>query len=122
MTDHITAVVDAYFAMWNEPDATRRARLIEQAWSDDAAYADPMLQAEGHAALGDMVAGVHAQFPGYRFRRLSGVDAHHDHVRFAWELANDDGEVAAGGIDVGELAQDGRLRRITGFFGDLPAV
>jgi len=50
------------------------------------------------------------------------VDAHHDHVRFAWELANDDGEVAVGGIDVGELAQDGRLRRIMGFFGDLPAV
>ena len=50
------------------------------------------------------------------------MDAHHDHVHFAWELANDDGEVAVGGIDVGELAQDGRLRRIMGFFGDLPAV
>jgi hypothetical protein len=69
-----------------------------------------------------MVAGVHAQFPGYRFRRLSGVDTHHEQVRFAWELANDDGEVAVAGIDVGELAQDGRLRQITGFFGDLPAV
>jgi hypothetical protein len=59
---------------------------------------------------------------GFRFRRLSGVDAHDEHVRFAWELANDAGEVAVGGIDVGELAQDGRLRRITGFFGDLPAA
>jgi hypothetical protein len=122
MTDHITTLVDTYFAMWNEPDKAERARLIEQAWSDDAAYADPAVQAEGHAALGEMVAGVHAQFPGYRFRRLSGVDAHDRHVRFAWELANDAGEVAVGGIDVGELSEDGRLRRITGFFGDLPAA
>ena len=32
-----------------------------------------------------------------------------------------DGTVAVSGIDVGELADDGRLRRITGFFGELPA-
>jgi hypothetical protein len=33
-----------------------------------------------------------------------------------------DGTVALAGIDVGEVGEDGRLRRITGFFGDLPTV
>ena len=81
-----TAVVDTYIAMWNEADPVRRAELIEQAWAAEARYQDPLLEAEGHAALSEMVAGVHAQFPGQRFERLSGVDVHHGVLRFAWQL------------------------------------
>jgi hypothetical protein len=51
---------------------------------------------------------------------VSGVDTHHDQVRFGWELAAPNGSVVVSGIDVGGLAPDGRLRRITGFFGELP--
>ena len=64
-----TTIVDTYLAMWNETDPKRRARLIEQAWVGDGRYVDPMLQAQGHGALGEMVAGVQAKFPGHRFRR-----------------------------------------------------
>ena len=117
-----TTTVDTYLAMWNETDAIRRAALVERAWTADGRYVDPVLEAEGHPAISDMVGGVHRQFPGHRFRRLSGVDAHHDQVRFAWELAAPNGAVAVAGIDVGELAPDGRLRRITGFFGEPPAA
>ena len=118
----VTTTVDTYFAMWNEDFPGRRAELIEQAWAADGAYIDPLLQADGYPALTAMVEAVHEKFPGYRFRRLSGVDVHHDHARFAWDLAGPDGTVAVAGIDVAELAPDGRLQRITGFFGDLPAV
>jgi hypothetical protein len=117
-----TTIVDTYLATWNEPDAKRRARLIEQAWADNGRYVDPMLEADGHAALGDMVAGVQAKFPGHRFRRRSGVDTHHDQLRFAWDLVNLDGAVVVAGLDVGALAADGRLQRITGFFGELPVL
>jgi len=75
----------------------------------------------GHAGLSQMVEGVHAQFPGHTFRRLSGIDTHHDRVRFAWDLVAPDGAVTVAGIDVGELGPDGRLRSITGFFGEPPA-
>ena len=117
-----TTIVDTYLAMWNETDAQRRARLIAQAWVGDGRYADPMLEARGHGGLGEMVAGVQAKFPGHRFRRLSGVDTHHDQVRFAWDLAAPDGTVVVTGIDVGTLAADGRLERITGFFGEAPTL
>jgi len=70
-----------------------------------------MLEAEGHAAISEMVAGVQAKFP---FRRRSGVDTHHDQLRFAWDLVNPEGTVVVAGIDIGALASDGRLRRITG--------
>jgi SnoaL-like domain len=119
MTD-VTTTVDTYIDMWNEADPGKRAELIGQAWTDDARYVDPLLEADGHDGLSAMVAGVHDQFPGHRLRRVSGVDAHHSLVRFGWELAAPDGEVTVAGIDVGIVADDGRLTRIAGFFGDLP--
>ena len=122
MTNDHTATVDSYFEMWNEPDPERRAEHIRRAWTDDGSYADPLIQAAGHPGLGDMVAAAHAQYLGYRFSRLSGIDAHNGYLRFDWQLAGPDGEVAVAGVDIGELADDGRLRRITGFFGAPPAA
>jgi hypothetical protein len=116
----VTTIVDTYLAAWNETDPKARARLIEQAWARDGRYVDPLLAAEGHAAISAMVDGVHAKFPGHRFRRVSGVDSHNGHVRFAWELAAPDGAITVAGLDVGEIGGDGRLRSITGFFGALP--
>jgi hypothetical protein len=81
-----------------------------------------MLEAEGHGALGEMVARVQAKFPGHRFRRRSGVDTHHDQLRFAWDLVTPDGTVVVAGIDIGTLAANGHLERITGFFGEAPAL
>lgn len=117
----LTTVVDAYVAMWNEPDRGSRAAFIEQAWVDDGHYVDPLLEAKGHAELCDMIDGVQAQFPGARIRRTTGVDAHHGLIRFGWELGQDDGTVIVAGVDIGVVAPDGRLARIGGFFGEPPA-
>jgi hypothetical protein len=119
ITDH-TAVIDAYIDMWNEEDADRRAELIRTTWTDDGRYRDPLLESDGHAGISEMVATVHSHYPGHRFRRTTGVDAHHDVVRFGWELVAPTGDVFVGGIDVATVAEDGRLRTITGFFGELP--
>ena len=43
-------------------------------------------------------------------------DAHNDRVRFAWTLHGPDGgDAVAGGADFATLADDGRLREVTGF-------
>ena len=102
--------------------AAGRAESPGPGWATDRLYVDPMLEAEGHGALGEMVAAVQAKFPGHRFRRRSGVDTHHDQLRFAWDLVAPDGAVVVAGIDIGALAADGRLERITGFFGEVPAM
>ena len=121
MTD-TTATVDTYLAMWNEEDRGRRAELIEQAWVAEGRYGDPVQEADGYAALSAMVDAIHAHYPGQQFRRTTAVDAHHDEVRFGWELGVPGGEVTVAGIDVGILASDGRLQRITGVFGELAAA
>ena len=120
MTD-LNATIDTYLAAWNETDPTRRLTLVQQAWAADGRLIDPPLAAEGHAAISEMAAALQGQFPGQRFRRASTIDTHHDYLRFAWELVAPDGTVTLAGMDVGELAADGRLRRITGFFGPLAA-
>lgn len=115
----VTALADTYIAMWNEEDPAARGALIEQAWALDASYRDPLLAADGHAALDEMVATVHAHYPGQRFTRTTAVDEHNGFARFGWSLGPQDGPATVAGVDVAELAPDGKLRRITGFFGDL---
>jgi SnoaL-like domain len=117
--DH-TATIDAWIALLNEPDADARLALARRAWTEDGAYVDPLLQATGHDELVTMAAGVQAQFPGQRFVRTSGIDAHHTVVRFGWELAAEDGAVTVSGIDVAVMADDGRISGLAGFFGPLP--
>jgi hypothetical protein len=63
---------------------------------------------------------VQAQFPDHLMRRVGEVDAHHDRVRFAWELAPKDGVALVRGIDMGVVNADGRLESITGFLDQLP--
>jgi hypothetical protein len=43
-----------------------------------ASYVDPTFDAKGSDALDAMVAGVHEQFPGHRFRKTGTVDVHND--------------------------------------------
>ena len=120
-TTNITTTIDTWFAALNEPDASRRTAHVEQAWAADGRWVDPPFEGEGHAAISQMVDGVYAQFPKARFRRVSSLDAHHDTVRYAWELVDPEGEVLVAGTDIGQLAPDGRLQRVSGFFGELPA-
>jgi hypothetical protein len=117
----LRVVIDGYFAMWNETDSALRREIIEETWTRDASYVEPLMVAEGHEALNAGVAGLQAQFPGHELRSAGRLDSHHDHVRWSWELfAPGDDTAMAAGTNVGMLAPDGRLRRVTGFFDRTP--
>lgn len=117
----VTTTIDTYLSAYGEPDAGRRAGLIEAAWTEDGRLLDPPLTGEGHDGISAAADALQQHYAGHRFRRTSDIDAHHEMLRFAWELVAPDGAVVLTGLDVGELAEDGRLARITGFFGELPA-
>jgi isopentenyl diphosphate isomerase/L-lactate dehydrogenase-like FMN-dependent dehydrogenase len=117
--NNLAALIDGYFAMWNETDVDRRRDLIARTWTEDAAYVDPLMEGAGQAGIDAMVAGVQAQFPGHRFRRTSEIDTHHDCVRFAWELAPEGGAALVRGVDFGVVVGE-RLRSITGFLDQVP--
>jgi hypothetical protein len=118
MTD-LTTTIDTYLEGYGEPDPARRAQLIKQVWATDGRLVDPPFDATGHDGISDLTVAVHTHYPSHRFRRTSGIDAHHDVARYSWALVSPDGTVAVAGTDIAEL-EGGRIRRVTGFFGDLP--
>ena len=114
MTNTINAVVDTYIASWNEGDETRRRELVARAFADDARYLDPLMTGAGTDGITAMIGAAQAQFPGHRFELAFGPDAHNDVVRFTWDLTAGNGPVARG-TDFATVAEDGRLRSVTGF-------
>ena len=70
----------------------------------------------------NLAAALQAQFPGHTFRRTSAIDAHHGFARYEWEMLAPDGRAVLTGLDVAEVADDGTLRRVVGFFGPLAAA
>ena len=118
----VNALVQRYFAVWNETDADRRHELIMQTWADDASYIDPMIRGEGQAGIDAMVQGVQNSFAGHKFRQTSAVDAHNGHLRFAWELAPADGPVLVAGTDFAVVTADNRLQTVIGFLDLAPAA
>ena len=115
-------IVHAYMAAWNEKDGKKRRELLEKAWAHDGRYTDPMSDAPGRAALIDLIAQFHKQMPGASIIAASAIDEHHGQLRFAWKMIAADGSTGMEGIDIGRLAEDGRLQAITGFFGPLTAT
>ncbi len=118
----ITAVVERYMAAWNERDATLRESLLVQSWADDGVYVDPKVELFGRDALGRHIARVQETRPGAQLEFMSGVDVHHNVVRFLWRLVRADGTVGDNSVDFGEVCPDGRLVKIVGFFGEVPAL
>ena len=116
------AAVRAYVEAWSTADEAARQGLLEQAWTDDGVYTDPSAQVTGRQALANHIAGFLRAQPGARIPLASGVDAHHQYVRFRWVMLDPNSNAVLEGFDVGELASDGRLQRITGFFGPFPPI
>ncbi len=115
-------VVLAYVAAWNETDEGKRRTLLETSWTQDGIYTDPTGQVSGREAMVQHLGRLLQQFAGHRVLLTSGLDEHHGLLQFTWVRVGPDGKSIRNGIDFGELATDGRLLRITGFFGPPPPL
>ena len=114
-------IVTIYGASWNEPDEAKRTALLEESWADDGVYQDPTGRADGRAALVAQIGGFHAMFPGRSIDLASGIDVTEAWAfRWAWVMRNGDEVELLQGMDFADLAPDGRIQRIAGFFGLLP--
>ncbi len=119
-TGPVVDLIDRYCAVWNDPSADQRARLLAGVWAIGATYTDPTVHAPSAEALLAHIATVLARRPGARVVRTSAVDVHHGIARFAWHVVQADGTALPDGIDIAELSSDGtRIERIVGFFGPL---
>ena len=117
-----TAHADRYLAAWNETDPEARRAAVAEVFSDDVRYTDPMVDVRGAEALAATIGAVQAQFPGFVFRLAGPADAHHDQVRFTWELGPERAEAPIVGSDVALLDGDGRISAVLGFLDRVPAT
>lgn len=106
-----------YLEAWNEPDEATRRKLLEGCWAEDAIYTDPSVHVEGREALVHHARKFAERWPGAHVALTSGIEEHHGMMCFTWHVVGVDGEPLRHGIDFAELAPDGRLQRIVGFFG-----
>ena len=114
-TEH-QALIDAYFDCWNTTDDAARRSLVERTYAADGHLADPLVDVTGHDGLVELFTNFHVAYPGHSFRQRGDVDAHHDLVRWGWQMVDGDGNVALDGLDVA-LVADGRISDVAGFFG-----
>jgi hypothetical protein len=83
----LDAVVDGYFAMWNQTDPALRRQTIQSTWTADARYLDPLFAAQGADELDALVV-----------------------------VSPQGAAPVAIGVAVAVVAPDGRLHEVTGFF------
>ena len=59
------SLIQRYIAVWNETDTTARRRSVEQVWTPDARYIDPLVDAQGHDGIDATMHAVQTQFPAW---------------------------------------------------------
>jgi hypothetical protein len=115
-------IVERYLAAWNETDPAKRRSLVDEVWAPDGSYTDPLADVRGREAIDGLIGAVQAQFPGFVFTLGGTVDAHHDQVRFSWNLGPADAaEPPVVGFDVAVLDSAGQIGSVYGFLDKVPS-
>lgn len=107
-------IANDYLAAWNEADDALRLERME-GWAADAAYRDPLMQAESRGGIAGMIAGARSRFPGHSFTLRGTPDGHGAFARFSWMLAAEGGTPVGGGTDIVRLDGEGRIAEVIGF-------
>jgi hypothetical protein len=137
-TESAAELADRYLALWNEPDADRRRRMIAELWKEDGRHivqppqeirgiaAQPgigltaILEARGHEEIEARAASAYEHWvgsEGVSFRRRDDAERLGDVLKFHWEGLDRDGELFAVGLNFLVLAADGRIERDYTFVG-----
>ena len=125
-------LAEKYVALWNEPDADRRRRMIAELWAEDGRHiiqppqeiraiaAQPgiamtaILQAQGYEQIEARVTSAYEHWvgsEGLTFRGRDDADRLGDVVKLHWEAVAKDGSLFGVGLSILVLAADGRIAR-----------
>jgi uncharacterized protein YndB with AHSA1/START domain len=112
----LDARVDAFLGAWSETDApARRARLAGVA-DESLVFHDRFSCTAGLEDLAAHIGAAQVHMPGLRLEREGAVRQCQGVALADWVARGPDGAVRGRGVNVIELAADGRLSRVTGFW------
>src|SRR5262245_49459072 len=102
--DQLETFLARYVAMWHEPDADRRRGIVASLGADDAENVTRRFDVRGLDAIAARVMRAHDEWvaaKGFVFRPAGSADAHHNVVKFLWEMVpKAGGAVEARGLDI----------------------
>jgi len=113
----LPTAVDAFLAAWSEKDEGRRRTALAAILTEDATFADAFSCTSG---IDDLVAHLSAaqmHMPGVVLSRAGDVRQCQGTAVVDWVAQGPDGSPRGKGTNVFELATDGRVRRVVGFWG-----
>jgi uncharacterized protein YndB with AHSA1/START domain len=110
-------LIDAWFAVWAEPDERSRAVTLSTIAAADVQLRDRHSWIDGLAELGQHIAASQRFMPGVRLQRHGGVRHCLGMVLVDWIAASATGEPRGRGTNVFVLGSEGRIESVTGFWG-----
>jgi hypothetical protein len=116
----IADVVRVYGSAWNEPAADKRLCALRQSMVETATYIDPTIDSANLPDLADAIGEFQTSAPKASIAQLSGIDGRTGELRFSWDFKND-GVSAITGLDYMEIAADGRIASIRGYWDPVPS-
>jgi hypothetical protein len=115
------SIAIAYLETWNQTAPERRRTLLNQHWTDDASYIDPLMAREGKEQIAGLIDAVHSRFTGFKFVLRGTPDGHGEHVRLSWSLGPEGAEAPIEGTDFVRIS-DGKIRHVVGFIDRAPPM
>lgn len=116
-TNGITQSLDLFGKAWNEPNAAKREALINEAWAENGEFMDPANQIKGRKNLLPLITDFVSRYPGAQVIQTTTIDQHHYVYRASWKIVLANGTYFMEGTDFGEFNKDGKITRVTSFFG-----
>jgi uncharacterized protein YndB with AHSA1/START domain len=109
-------LIERYMAAWSETDPDRRRAALGRIWHPRGVFKDAMGYCEGIDDLADHI-GIAQQFaPGARLERAGPISRAHGSIAYRWHIRGADQGVMMVGMNAMELAPDGRISEVTGFW------
>lgn len=108
---------DRFLALWAETDPAARRAALSELSRDSLAFRDRYSCTEGKDDLDAHIAAYQRFMPGLRLERQGEVRQCQGTALVDWVAKGPDGALRGKGTSVFELAADGRIEGVTGFWG-----
>ena len=109
--------IDRFFEAWSEPDAGKRREALEICVVRDVTFGDAYSFTSGIDDLDAHLAAARVHMPGVSLSRDGDIQTCLATAIVRWVAKREDGSIVGKGTNVVDLAPDGKIERVIGFWG-----
>lgn len=115
--EKVEGVADDWFEAWNTVEGAARLKLLARCTTGEVAFRDAWSCGRGRDELDRHIAQAQMHMTGISIRRDGAVRQCQGTALLPWAMTGPDGTPRAQGVNVVQLAPDGRIRDSVGFAG-----